>query len=298
MEQLITEIIVLFQFIVFQFKMVAPYWFAGIAAGSAVSTFSGAWLQNAASRLGSRFSAICGAAVLGAASPLCMYGTIPVVAAMGRKGVSQHVLAAFMVSSVMINPNLFIVSFALGTPIAITRLLVSIMAGITAGLLSMLFIKKELMDYHSIPEKIRTACSSPAKKFFVDLDKMIKMTFPYMLFGFALTALVERYVPDAWFAGLFGNNSPWGVLLAAATGVPIYLCGGGTIPLLRAWLNSGMSAGAAIAFMTSGPATKINNLSALKIILKGKAFILYIVYVILYSVIAGLAVQAAFSLFY
>ena len=32
-----------------------------------------------------------------------------------------------------------------------------------------------------------------------------------------------------------------GVLMAATVGVPLYACGGGTIPLLQAWLLDGMS---------------------------------------------------------
>lgn len=45
------------------------------------------------------------------------------------------------------------------------------------------------------------------------------------------------------------------------------------------------------AFMVIGPATKITNLGALKIVLGAKRFILYLAYVILISVVIGLTVD-------
>ena len=39
---------------------------------------------------------------------------------------------------------------------------------------------------------------------------------------------------------LFGGNEAFGVLMAATVGVPMYACGGGTIPLLQQWLLDGM----------------------------------------------------------
>ena len=52
-----------------------------------------------------------------------------------------------------------------------------------------------------------------------------------------------------------------------------------------------MSMGSAAAFMITGPATKITNLGALKIVLGMKRFVLYLAYVILLSVVIGLAVD-------
>ena len=79
--------------------------------------------------------------------------------------------------------------------------------------------------------------------------------------------------------------------MAATIGVPLYACGGGTIPLLQAWLLDGMSAGSAVAFMITGPSTKITNLGALKIVLGGKRFALYILFVMLFSMLTGLLIN-------
>lgn len=69
--------------------------------------------------------------------------------------------------------------------------------------------------------------------------------------------------------------------------MPLYVCGGGTIPLLIQWLADGMSRGSAAAFMVTGPATKITNLGALKIVLGLKHFLLYLVYIMAFSMLTG-----------
>ncbi len=84
---------------------------------------------------------------------------------------------------------------------------------------------------------------------------------------------------------LFGENNGYAVLLAATIGVPLYVCGGGTIPLLQDWLNRGMSLGVATSFMITGPATKITNLGALKIVLGTKNFIIYLLFMMISSLI-------------
>lgn len=90
---------------------------------------------------------------------------------------------------------------------------------------------------------------------------------------------------------LFGGNEALGVLMAATIGVPLYACGGGTIPLLQQWLWDGMPMGSAAAFMITGPATKITNLGAVKIVLGIKRFILYIIFVMAFSLVTGLIIN-------
>ena len=110
--------------------------------------------------------------------------------------------------------------------------------------------------------------------------------------GIVLSALFQRYVPAEVMTDLFGVNQAFGVLMAAAIGVSLYACGGGTIPLLQGWLLDGMSMGSVAAFMITGPATKITNMGAVKIVLGIRRFVIYIVYVILFSLLAGLLVNA------
>ena len=124
-----------------------------------------------------------------------------------------------------------------------------------------------------------------------NIGRNIKATGPYFIIGILLSALFQRYVPSDLMGRLFGENEGFGVLLAATIGVPLYACGGGTIPLLQAWISDGMSLGSATAFMITGPATKITNLGALKIVLKGRMFVFYIMFIVFFSLISGLLID-------
>ena len=120
----------------------------------------------------------------------------------------------------------------------------------------------------------------------------IKATGLYFLSGILLSSMFQRYVPQDLMVKVFGGNEAWGVLMAATIGVPLYACGGGTIPLLQDWLIDGMSLGSAAAFMLTGPATKITNLGALKIVLGLRRFLLYLAFIMLFSLLSGIIVNA------
>jgi uncharacterized membrane protein YraQ (UPF0718 family) len=124
-----------------------------------------------------------------------------------------------------------------------------------------------------------------------NIGRAFKITAPYLVAGIVLTALYQTFFPIEMAKKIFSWNPGFGVLFAAAMGVPLYACGGGNIPLLGAWLDAGMTYGSASAFMITGQAIKMTNLSAVKIILGKRHFALYIAYSILFSVLVGLMVD-------
>lgn len=286
------EIKILAYLIIYQFRLIFPYWIIGLIAGSVISVLAADKIKRLVSGMSNKSSGFFGvlaAALLGAASPVCMYGTIPIIASLGRKGLPQHLLAAFMVSSILINPNLFIFSFALGLPVALSRLLVCLAAGIVASVLvKFLFKNRGLFNFEGFEEKKKCReGKSVFLNYISDLHRGIVKTAPYFLIGIILTALFDRYVPVNLISSVFGGNQKFGILFSASLGIPVYVCGGGTIPLLREWMEQGMSMGSAVAFMVSGPATKLTNLSAVKTILGFKNFMFYIAYILIFAVAAG-----------
>ena len=52
-----------------------------------------------------------------------------------------------------------------------------------------------------------------------------------------------------------------------------------------------MTMGSAAAFMITGPATKITNLGALKIVLGVKHFLFYILFAVVFALLSGLMVD-------
>lgn len=235
------------------------------------------------------------ASALGIASPLCMYGTIPLAASFSNSGMEDDWLAAFMMSSILLNPQLIFYSMALGPAALTIRVTSCFLCGITAGLLLRAFYRgKPFFDFSgfSAPTSRDTA-PNPTVRFLKNLGRNIRATGPMFLLGVVLSAVFQRYVPAELVASLLGDNKGFGVLMAATIGVPLYACGGGTIPLLQAWLLDGMSIGSAAAFMITGPATKITNLGAVKIVLGAKRFVLYLAFTVLFALVTGWLVDIA-----
>ena len=297
LETLHREAIYLWYLFDLQFRQIFLYWAFGILVGSLVSVFFKKQIHDRMETLQDKKMGVWGilpAAALGILSPLCMYGTVPIAASFAKSGMREDWLAAFMMSSILLNPQLFFYSLALGTKIALLRLIFSFLGGCAAGILVRLFFRKKNFFVFTNFDVPQNTDPNLLIRLLKNIWRNVKVTFPYFLLGVALTALYQRYVPSQWVASFFGSNQGLGTLMAAALGVPLYTCGGGTIPLISAWLSQGMSQGSAIAFMIAGPATKLTNLGALKIILGARNFMIYIVFSIFLATGFGLAAEWIF----
>jgi len=283
-----------------QFNQIVWYWVIGILIGSFISVFGKARLHSLMGTISRKNLGIWGlvpAAIIGILSPLCMYGTIPIAASFSGKGVREDWIAAFMMSSILLNPQLIMYSAALGHTMLIIRIASCFLCGILAGLLVHWFFKKKsFFNFEGFQEPTnRDIHPNPFIRFAKNVWRNMKATGLYFLIGIMLAAIFQRYVPADLFATLFGGgNRGFGLLMAATIGVPLYMCGGGTIPLLAAWLEHGMSLGSATAFMITGPATKITNLGAVKIVLGMRHFIIYLIFVMLFALLNGFLVNMFF----
>ena len=296
LEILQREAIYLWYYADLQFRQIFWYWVLGMVLGSLVSVFAKEGLHRLCARLGQHLTEPIGwiaASILGIASPLCMYGTIPICASFSQKGIKEDFLAAFMMSSILLNPQLIIYSAALGRTALGIRIIACFLCGISAGaLIHYCFNGKTFFNFKGFAEKAgHDTHPNPFLRFLFNLGRNLKATGPWFALGVLLSALFQRYVPAELVEKLFGPQKQFGLLLAATLGVPLYVCGGGTIPMLRDWLAEGMSLGAATAFMVTGPATKITNLGALKIVLGAKHFTFYILFVLLFSLVTGAIVN-------
>ena len=296
MEILHREAVYLWFYLDVQIRQIFWFWVAGMALGSVVSVFLKDRVHDAFRKLGEKKFSVLGvgvASALGIASPLCMYGTIPIAASFSKSGIKDDWLAAFMTSGVLLNPQLIIYSAALGKTALVVRILSCFLCGIAAGILVRLFYRdKPFFNFEGFNEpRNRDVDPNVFLRYFKNLGRNLKATGLYFFLGVLLAALFQRYVPKSATTALFGGNEAWGVLMAATIGVPLYACGGGTIPLLQAWLADGMSLGSAAAFMVTGPATKITNLGAVKIVLGVRRFALYLAFIALFALAVGILVN-------
>lgn len=200
MEVLRREFVYLWYYFTLQLQQIFPYWVVGMVLGSAISVFAKGKIHMLFGKLQTKKLGMLGlvpASLLGIASPLCMYGTIPLAASFSRMGMKDDLLASFMMSSILLNPQLIIYSAALGTQALVVRIVSCFLCGIAAGLLVRIFYRnKEFFNFSSFDElKDKDTDPNILLRFLKNLWRNVKATGIYFLIGIVLSALFQRYVP-------------------------------------------------------------------------------------------------------
>jgi len=261
-----------------------PYLVIGIIATSAIKVFvSKQWIAEFFQK--NRKSSIILAALLGVLSPLGSYVAIPLCAALFTLGTPLPVLMAFLVSSPLINPNLFFLTAgAFGMELAILRVISALILGIIAGYSTRYFInvdiiakiKSKQIEGNYFTEMVKKEEASLLRIFGIDLYKMTRYVSKYFFIAIILAALIKITFPTEILSGFFSDDNFWAVLLSTSAGVPFYVCGGAAIPVVQELASLGMNKGSVLAFFISGPVTKISNLVLMQAAFGSRIFGIYL----------------------
>ena len=281
--------------------LLAQLWYffvAGIIISAIISLF---WSRESVAAFFQKSSrvSIVGAAIVGIVSPMPTYVAIPLVAALFRVGVPIPVLFAFLVSSPLMNPILFFLTAgAFGYEMALARVAAALVLGVAAG-----WAVYALTLHGKLGGFLCAACEEPftfarehsrrtlrvyATDFGHEAYHLGRWAGKYFLLGIFVAALAKNLIPVGWIAKSLGGNRTFSVLTAVAAGVPLYACGGGTIPVMKALQDLGLDKGAVLAFFISGPATKLSTIVALKAAVTKKVFALYLGITLLGATVFGL----------
>jgi len=232
---------------------------------------------------------ILGAACVGGLSPLSTYGTVPMLGQLLREGASPGPVLAFLVASSMVNPQLFfLVLGGLGARLALAQLVGMLVLSLVVGWVAArmpptLFLQPSTV---SSPSAVRPPFTW--KRFVADVIRMLDWIGLTFIAGVILSAAIQVIVPSSWVTWLIGQSRWIGVLAAGILGVPLYACGGSAVPILAGLTQMGLGSGAALAFLLSGPATRVTALAAVGSLLNRRALIAYVVYIVIGAAIVGL----------
>jgi len=98
------------------------------------------------------------------------------------------------------------------------------------------------------------------RTFIEEISNVSKRLLPLFV-GFTFIGyLLNGLIPAAWITSLFGIGHAYSIPLAATLGLPFYINTEASLPLVRAMLESGMSQGAALAFLITGAGTSLGAL--------------------------------------
>jgi uncharacterized membrane protein YraQ (UPF0718 family) len=206
-------------------------------------------------------------------TPLCSCGTTAVILGMMASRMPWAPIVAFMVASPLTSPQELVYSAGLfGWPFALTFFIASIVLGLMGGLAAHILESscwlanqarfKPLTGGSGIAQSVEAAKTNAnwrvlLKETFLAGRKLLAFFFAFAYVGYALNNLI----PAAWVSTLFGEGHAYSVPLAATLGLPFYLNTEASLPLVRALLDAGMSAGAALAFLVTGAGTSVGAIA-------------------------------------
>ena len=245
------------------------------------------WLKR-----GSNVSLALRGTVVGLPLPLCSCGVVPVYRSFILKGVPIAAALSFLVAAPEIGVSAFLVSVPLiGWPLTLARLGAAFVVALLAGVIVSRFVPAPAAP---APAATASGPSRPLGERLVQglregLVESVDHTAPWILVGLGLAALMEPLLAAEWLSSLPpGLDVP----LFALLGMPSYVCASGATPLVAVLLHKGLSPGAAVAFLITGPATNITTFAVLAKIHGRKVTTIFAVVVAVASISLGLAVNA------
>jgi hypothetical protein len=116
-----------------------------------------------------------------------------------------------------------------------------------------------------------------------------------LIIGLVGAAVVTTFVPQSFF--LQWGDGLMAMIVMVIVGLPMYICATASTPVAAGLLFAGISPGAALVFMLTGPATNIATMGVIKDQLGVKALVAYLISVIATAIICGLLLNLAYQQF-
>jgi hypothetical protein len=229
-----------------------------------------------------------------------------------KHGASKGSTVSFLLATPQTGVDSILVTYSLLGPVfAIFRPLVALVTGLVGGVLVNLFGQdpkdggqktedggqKTVDGGYGNPQPAQTAgecchaAVTPGRKFlngmkygFISLPRDIGKP---LLVGLAIAALISAVLPDDFFAERLGRGLP-AMLVMMLIGIPLYVCASASVPVAAAMILKGLSPGAALVFLITGPATNAAGLATIWNTLGRRTAILYLLTVAGCALAAGI----------
>lgn len=242
------------------------------------------------------------AAVFGVPLPLCSCGVIPVAASLRRHGASRGATTAFLLSTPQTGVDSILVTLSLLGPVfAVFRPLAALVTGVIGGSAVTLLEHSGNGTISPAVKCTDACCSFDAGRSrlyralhygFVTLPQDLARS---LVVGLLIAALITAVVPRDYFVGTpLGTGIP-GMLVMMAIGIPIYVCATASIPVAVAFIAAGVSPGAAMVFLMTGPATNAATIVTIWNLMGRRTAVIYLATVAFTALGAGLLLDALFT---
>ena len=232
---------------------------------------------------------------IGLPFPVCSCGVVPLYRSLIKRGAPPAAAMAFLVATPELGIDAILLSIPLlGPQVTVLRLLTAAVVAMLVGW----WVGGRLKAAERAPESDAAPGDGPGTlqrlgaALRTGTGEVVDHTAPWILLGLGVAALVTPFLESGWLGGLPPVAD---VLLFALLGFPTYVCAASATPLVAAFLATGLSPGAGIAFLITGPATNISTLGLLSSLHGRRAAMAFAAVMVTLAVTSGVAVNAAFD---
>ena len=284
----------------------APWLLIGyLLAGIISQVIPSEWVHKQLAKPG--FVSIVKGALIGAPLPLCSCGVIPTALAVRKAGASKGATSSFLVATPETGVDSISFSYAvLGPVFAIARPIAALTSAIIAGVLVNSFDKE---DEVAEPVKAESSCCHSEEKAQPETEpslvkklinavqygygRMISDTAKWLVIGLVAATIITAVVPQSFF--LQWGDGLLAMIVMVIVGLPMYICATASTPVAAGLLFAGISPGAALVFMLTGPATNIATMGVIKERLGMRSLIAYMTGVIVTAIACGLSLNQLYA---
>jgi uncharacterized protein len=257
---------------------------------------------------GPAYLAIISAALMGALSPFCSCGVIPIIVALLTMGVPLAPVMAFWLASPLMDPSMFVMTSAtLGFEFAMAKTIFAISIGLlggfgayalTAGGWITNLLKPGVGNGGCAGSRIRNPkavvwtfwtesarVQAAAQSFKTNAFFLGK----WLVLAYILESMMLAYLPQDLISKVAGGQGFAPVIIATLVGIPSYLNGYAALPLVKGLMTQGLSPGAGMAFLVAGGVTSLPAALAVWAVASRKVFLAYLGFAIIGALGSGVA---------
>ncbi|MBP8303668.1 MAG: SO_0444 family Cu/Zn efflux transporter [Phycisphaerae bacterium] len=277
----------------------SPYLLFGFAVAGVLSALIPASLVQR--HLGGRgLWPVIKSSLFGVPLPLCSCGVIPVSMSLHKNGASKAATVAFLLSTPQTGLDNILVTWGmLGPVFAVVSPIMALVTGLAGGVLTNLWDPRpappapepKACGCHSKPEapKAPNRWLAALHHGFVALPADIGKP---LFFGVLVAAGISMLIPDRFFSEQLGTGVV-PMIVMMGVGIPLYVCTTASIPVAAAMILKGLSPGAALVFLMTGPVTNAAGIATIWRALGARAASAYLVAVAGCALAGGLLLDWA-----
>jgi len=228
----------------------------------------------------------------GSLLPVCSCGVIPVIESM-KERVKLRVIITFVIAAPLLNPYIVFLSFSvLGFKYGMLRIIASFLLATLVGLLTEFMVRKSDAGNLGKMEVCAENCSVYGNDPFVKTVQMTRKLLPYIFWGGLLSFSLEYLQPKTFLQTMSFSNEWLSMLVMIVVGVPIYVCNGADVLLLKPLLAyTDLSIGAAMVFSLTSSAVCISSIAMLFKFMGRKLTLILLANLVVITLIIGFAIN-------